>query len=81
MQLYPFINDFLQKTYSKSYGPIFLQNFSLLDLSLDLKMLKGGETQTYKEAQITRIHGMYPQKSFLAIGDSTQKDPEVYADM
>lgn len=32
----------------------------------------------YKVGQINSIHGMYPQKSFLAIGDSTEKDPEVY---
>ncbi|KAJ7228400.1 hypothetical protein GGX14DRAFT_612676 [Mycena pura] len=29
---------------------------------------------------IDRIHGMYPNKKFLAVGDSTQQDPETYGE-
>ncbi|KAF5367896.1 hypothetical protein D9757_011244 [Collybiopsis confluens] len=31
----------------------------------------------YKVKQINRIQGMYPKKRFLAVGDSTEMDPEV----
>jgi len=34
----------------------------------------------YKLAMIDLAHGMYPSKKFLAVGDSTQKDPETYGE-
>lgn len=80
LQLYPFLKSFLEKTYTASVGPIFLQDFSITDLSTILHTISKGDIETYKETQIKKIHGWYPQKSFLGVGDSTQKDPEVYGE-
>jgi len=80
VQLYPFLQDFISTTYSASVGPIFLKNFTLLNPAKVLDALIPGadDVLDYKVSQITRIHGMYPNKSFLTVGDSTEKDPETY---
>ncbi|KAF5392740.1 hypothetical protein D9757_001013 [Collybiopsis confluens] len=84
IQLYPFLTSFIQSTFSTtSQGPLLLQNFSVTDPTLIINAITGSEDGgqgkiDYKVGQINNIHGMYPQKSFLVIGDSTEKDPEVY---
>jgi len=80
-QLYPFLRDFVDTKFSASTGPIFLRNITLLNPAnlIDAVAANGDATLDYKVNQITRIQQMYPKKSFLAIGDSTEKDPEVYA--
>lgn len=80
-QLYPFLRDFIDTQFSASTGPLFLRNLTLLNPAalIDQISADGDATLDYKVGQITRIHEMYPQKSFLAVGDSTEKDPEVYA--
>ncbi|KIK54891.1 hypothetical protein GYMLUDRAFT_889270 [Collybiopsis luxurians FD-317 M1] len=80
-QLYPFLSDFLKSHFPDSNGPLFLQNLSITDLSLIFDQFGGGKDQAkvdYKVKQINKIQGMYPKKSFLAVGDSTEMDPEVY---
>jgi len=79
-QLYPFLNDFIGTTYPTSKGPIFLQNLTLVDIPSILDLAKSNGVQEYKVSMIDRIHGMYPNKKFLAVGDSTQRDPETYAE-
>lgn len=79
-QLYPFLNDFIDTTYSASKGPILLQNLTLIDIPGLLDFAASNGVQEYKVSMIDRIHGMYPNKKFLAVGDSTQKDPETYAE-
>ncbi|KAF9011978.1 hypothetical protein BDQ17DRAFT_1298352 [Cyathus striatus] len=81
-QLYPFLNFFVDTTYSASKGPIFTQNFTFADIPSLINLLKDSNAilQGYKEGMIDRIRGMYPHKKFLTVGDSTQRDPEVYAD-
>jgi len=84
MQLQPFLSSFLNSTYPASKGPIFLQTFSIFDLPKIFESLGSGadaEKIEYKVSQITRIQKMYPQKSFLAIGDSGEMDPEVYGEV
>jgi len=84
MQLQPFLSSFLKSTYPTSKGPIFLQTFSIIDLPKIIESLGSGadaEKIEYKVSQITRIREMYPQKSFLAIGDSGEMDPEVYGEV
>lgn len=79
-QLYPFLRDFIDTTYSASKGPIFLQNLTLADVPKVVDFVSNGNVLEYKVAMIDRIKGMYPNKKFLCIGDSTQKDPETYAE-
>ncbi|KAF9467676.1 hypothetical protein BDZ94DRAFT_976646 [Collybia nuda] len=79
-QLYPFLNNFIDTTYSASKGPILLQNLTLVDIPGLLDFAKSDGVQEYKVSMIERIHGMYPNKKFLAVGDSTQKDPETYGE-
>ncbi|KAJ2922928.1 hypothetical protein H1R20_g14204, partial [Candolleomyces eurysporus] len=78
-QFYPFLNNFIDSTYPK--GPIFTQNLTILNIPAAIEFISGsnGGTFTHKTNTIDRLQTMYPQKKWLAIGDSTQKDPEVYA--
>ncbi|KAF5337653.1 hypothetical protein D9758_013013 [Tetrapyrgos nigripes] len=81
-QLYPFLRDFIDTTFSASNGPLFLTNVTVTDLNVLFQTLTaddGNATLVYKIGQLTRIHEMYPGKSFLTVGDSTQQDPETYA--
>ncbi|KAF7291006.1 DUF2183 domain-containing protein [Mycena chlorophos] len=77
-QLYPFLKSFIETTFAPANGPIMLNNLTTTNISqiLDFSNLDG--VFDYKSAMIDRIHGMYPGKTFLAVGDSTQKDPETY---
>lgn len=79
-QLYPFLNNFIDTAYSASKGPILLQNLTLVDIQGLLDFAKSDGILEYKVSMIDRIHGMYPNKNFLAVGDSTQQDPETYAE-
>ncbi|GLB39809.1 putative uncharacterized conserved protein (DUF2183) [Lyophyllum shimeji] len=79
-QLYPFLNSFIDTTYSASKGPILLQNLTLTNVQELLDFANSNGILEYKLAMIDRIHGMYPNKKFVAIGDSTQKDPETYGE-
>ncbi|KAJ6618738.1 hypothetical protein B0H10DRAFT_1227777 [Mycena sp. CBHHK59/15] len=79
-QLYPFLRDFIDTTYAASSGPIFLQNLTTTNLTDIINFAQSSGIFEYKSAVIDRIHGMYPGKKYLTIGDSTQKDPETYAE-
>jgi hypothetical protein len=45
-----------------------------------LKSLTQG-TQAYKTDRMNKIHDWLPTRKFICIGDSTQSDPEAYAEM
>lgn len=79
-QLYPFLKNFIDTTFSASKGPILLQNLTLIDIPGVLDFANSNGVQEYKVSMIERINGMYPNKKFLAVGDSTQKDPETYGE-
>ncbi|KAF8153193.1 hypothetical protein B0H34DRAFT_800424 [Crassisporium funariophilum] len=79
-QLYPFLNKFLDTTYPNAKGPIFTQNLTVVNPVEALQFLMNGNTQAYKVSMVDRLKAMYPKKTWLAIGDSTQKDPEVYGE-
>ncbi|KAJ7180379.1 hypothetical protein C8R43DRAFT_870531 [Mycena crocata] len=79
-QLYPFLRDFIDTTYAESNGPIFLNNLTTTSLTSIIDFAKSEGVFEYKSAMIDRIHGMYPGKKFLTVGDSTQKDPETYGE-
>lgn len=81
-QLYPFLREFVATEFADARGPIFLRNFTLTDPTFlfDSFIGDGSSKLEYKVGQITRVRDMYPKRSFLTIGDSTEKDPEVYAE-
>ncbi|ESK84277.1 putative actin filament organization protein App1-like [Moniliophthora roreri MCA 2997] len=81
-QLYPFLRDFISTSFAEARGPLFLRNLTITDLGLILDSFSEDEDAKleYKLSQIARIQRIYPQKNFLAIGDSTEKDPEIYAE-
>lgn len=79
-QLYPFLRSFIDTTYSASNGPIFLRNLTLVDIPEVADFVGGGNVFDYKVSMIDRIKGMYPNKKFLCVGDSTEKDPETYGE-
>jgi phosphatidate phosphatase APP1 len=77
-QLYPFLHEFVNANYPP--GQIILRDMSYLELSSFLASLTIG-TQDYKEDIIEKIHQWFPNKQFLCVGDSTQRDPEAYGTM
>ncbi|KIY70255.1 hypothetical protein CYLTODRAFT_348076 [Cylindrobasidium torrendii FP15055 ss-10] len=80
-QLYPFLRDFIDTSYSETPGPIFAKNLTLSDLGdLSSFLFDSNSTFDFKTSQIARVHEMYPNKKFLTVGDSTEKDPETYGE-
>ncbi len=73
-QLYPALRPFMKKHYPK--GTISLRHFRIADSSFVKFFLS---SQDYKIETIRNIIRRYPQHHFLLIGDSGEKDPEVYA--
>lgn len=77
-QLYPFVEPFIRENYPA--GPKFLRNLTVFDIPNLIDTLTDEDsTLKFKTATIDRLVGLYPQKKFLMIGDSTEKDPETYA--
>ncbi|KAI4126394.1 MAG: hypothetical protein LQ338_003764, partial [Usnochroma carphineum] len=76
--LYPFLRPFLHTHYPP--GPILLRNASWMDLSGFLASLTQG-TEAYKSSRMETLHAWLPQRKVLCVGDSTQSDPEAYADV
>ncbi|KAI5891378.1 uncharacterized protein SCHCODRAFT_02628937 [Schizophyllum commune H4-8] len=80
-QLYPFLHDFINTTYNASAGPIYTKNLTLTDPADLITFIKGGNTQEYKVFIIDALHGIFPNKTFLGVGDSTEADPETYGEV
>ncbi|KIY62350.1 hypothetical protein CYLTODRAFT_494702 [Cylindrobasidium torrendii FP15055 ss-10] len=79
-ELYPNLHDFISTSFVDSRGPILTKNLTVTNIAeLASQIFDDSDTLNYKVSQIDRVHELYPNKKFLAIGDSTQKDPEVYA--
>ncbi|KAG2003732.1 hypothetical protein CC2G_004314 [Coprinopsis cinerea AmutBmut pab1-1] len=78
-QLYPFLNDFIDTSFSGAKGPLFTQNLTIVDIPEVIDFITSSNTFEYKTGVVDRLQEMYPNKKWLLIGDSTQKDPEVYA--
>lgn len=76
--LYPFLHGFLHDHYCP--GTLVLRDYSWMDISGLIQSLTE-KTQEYKVDRIEKIHGWFPRRKVLCIGDSTQKDPEAYAEM
>ncbi|PPQ66431.1 hypothetical protein CVT24_007197 [Panaeolus cyanescens] len=79
-QLYPFLHEFIDSTYTTAKGPIMLQNLTVFDPRDVIEFIASSSDATYKHKMdsITTLRSFYPKKKWMMIGDSTQKDPEVY---
>lgn len=73
-QLYPSLKPFMDQHYPK--GTLSLRYFRITDSSFIKFFLS---SQDYKTKTIRDIIQRYPQHQFVLIGDSGEKDPEVYA--
>jgi hypothetical protein len=76
--LYPFLRPFIHSIYP--HGTLLLRENSWMDLAGLLKSFTTG-TQSYKVGRMERTHKWLPKRKVLCIGDSTQSDPEAYAEM
>ncbi len=70
--LYDFLDEFLAVNRIPR-GPLFLKDHGLEDGKLNL-----GDHRTHKLQAIEQLLASFPDRSFLMIGDSGQKDPEIY---
>lgn len=75
-QMYPLLKPLLEQYYPK--GPIHLRNFNPTNRSF-IKFFMSSEV--YKTTKAMNIIHRYPEHQFILIGDSGEKDPEVYARM
>ncbi|KAJ5514362.1 hypothetical protein N7463_003914 [Penicillium fimorum] len=76
--LYPFLHDFLDEHYCP--GTLVLRDYSWMDITGLIKSFTE-KTQEYKVDRMEKIRRWFPRRRVLCIGDSTQKDPEAYAEM
>ncbi|ETI24932.1 hypothetical protein G647_04302 [Cladophialophora carrionii CBS 160.54] len=76
--LYPFLREFLDKHYPP--GTMILRDASWMNFAGLLQSLTLG-VESYKTDRIEKIHTWLPRRHFICIGDSTQSDPEAYADI
>ncbi|CAN8095229.1 unnamed protein product [Discula destructiva] len=75
--LYPFLRNFSNDYYP--HGQLILRDSSWMSLPGLISSITLG-TQEYKTSRIRKIHQWLPKKNVIAIGDSTQADPEAYAE-
>ncbi|KAI9807978.1 MAG: hypothetical protein M1825_005285 [Sarcosagium campestre] len=76
--LYPFLHSFIRQYYPP--GSLHLREASWMNLAGFLSSLTKG-TLTYKVDRVKNIHRWLPQRKMVCIGDSTQTDPEAYAEV
>ncbi|KAJ5585103.1 uncharacterized protein N7459_004903 [Penicillium hispanicum] len=76
--LYSFLHAFLHEHYCP--GTLVLRDYSWMDIGGLIKSFTE-KTQEYKVDRLEKIRRWFPNRRVLCIGDSTQKDPEAYADM
>ncbi|MEE9343337.1 MAG: App1 family protein [Gammaproteobacteria bacterium] len=72
--LYPSLKPFLDTFYPK--GSILLRHFRVLDSSF-IKFFMS--SQQYKTDAIRYMLRRFPHRNFMLIGDSSEKDPEIFA--
>lgn len=73
-QLYPSLREFMAREGFPA-GSFHLQDFRLKDRSF-FNLFRSPEES--KIARIEEIIRLYPRRSFILVGDSGEKDPEVY---
>ncbi|MDQ3283428.1 MAG: DUF2183 domain-containing protein [Acidobacteriota bacterium] len=70
--LYELLDEFL-RIHEIPYGPMLLQ-----DWGIDESTFIVGSHDAHKLAQIQTLLDFYPELQFVLIGDSGQRDPEIY---
>lgn len=75
--LYPFLKRFRDEFFPA--GTMILRNASWQNLGGLITSLQTNQ-QEYKVSRIEKIHSWFPKRQFVCIGDSTQTDPESYAE-
>jgi phosphatidate phosphatase APP1 len=73
--IYDVIGEFLELQ-RMPMGPICLR-----DWDIELSALKSSRIKTHKEPLIREILELYPTLPFILIGDTSQKDPEIYREI
>ncbi len=73
--LFPMLTDFMAFN-DIPLGPLFLQ-----DYGIDADRFITGGHRDHKRQQIDRLLAAFPQLPFILIGDSGQKDPEIYREV
>lgn len=76
--LYPFLHAFLHEHYA--LGTLILRDYSWMDINGFIRSFTE-KTQEYKVDRMEKIHRWFPLRRVLCIGDSTQMDPEAYAEI
>jgi Uncharacterized conserved protein (DUF2183) len=76
--LYTFLEPFITKNYPS--GTIILRDSSWMYFAGFLQSLTEG-VQEYKTDRMRKVHSWIPNRKIICIGDSTQSDPESYAQM
>jgi phosphatidate phosphatase APP1 len=76
--LYPFLREFRETYYPP--GTLILRDASWMNLAGFMANLTQG-TEAYKVDRMEKVHGWFPKRKFICIGDSTQSDPEAYGEM
>lgn len=76
--LYPFLHNFLHEKYP--LGTLILRDYSWMDVGGLIKSFTE-KTQEYKVDRMEKVRRWFPRRRVLCLGDSTQKDPEAYAEM
>jgi Uncharacterized conserved protein (DUF2183) len=74
--LYEFLSTFRREA-GYPHGTFVLRETSWLSLAGLLSSVTQG-TQAYKVDRMRRIHGWFPHRKVICIGDSSQSDPEAY---
>jgi len=78
-QLYVFIRQFLTDN-GFPHGQVILREMTLLQFSSIFNSFEL-KPKDYKVTRMEKIHSWFPSREFICIGDSTQSDPEAYAQM
>ncbi|KAG5920904.1 hypothetical protein E4U61_007398 [Claviceps capensis] len=76
--LYPFLKQFRKQYYPP--GTLILRDSSWKTIAGLLTALTVG-TKEYKVDRMKKVCGWFPMRKMIAIGDSTQSDPEAYGEI
>jgi phosphatidate phosphatase APP1 len=76
--LYPFLRDFRKEHFPD--GTMILRDASWQNLGGLISSLSVN-VQEYKVDRLDKMHTWFPNRHFICVGDSTQQDPESYAEI
>lgn len=78
LPLYAFFQSFRDRLYP--FGTIMLREAGWRNMD-GLPASMADEKEAYKVSRLDKVHTMFPKRSFILIGDSTESDPEVYGEI